>query len=416
MKHDVIVLGAGMVGVSCALHLQRKNLSVAVLDRRAPGLETSFGNAGLIQREAIAPYEMPRGLAFLLSGLLNRRIDVQYHTNAVLRTLGPLWAYFRNSAPQRYRRIAREYETLIALCIETHDELMREADDARALIGATGYLNVFRTELELHEGFAIADERARLGVNHVKLTGAQIAALEPALKTRFAGAVHWTDPLAIKHPGALVQAYARLFERNGGQLAVGDAMTLARNSAGGWQVRADDGTLIEAPRVVIALGPWTTRLTARFGYAPPLFAKRGYHMHYALAGEQPLNNWVMDAEKGYLVCPMQAGLRLTTGAELADVNAPRTPRQLALAESVARQSFPLGERLDAEPWVGARPCMPDMKPVFGRVPGQTDLWCAFGHGHQGFTLGPITGELLAAMMTDAPTRVDVQPFTPTRFA
>jgi len=418
MKHDVIVLGAGMVGVSCALHLQRQNLSVALLDRRAPGLETSFGNAGLIQREAIAPYELPRDLGFLLSGLTNRRIDVQYHLGAVLRTLVPLLAYFRNSAPARYRNISREYETLIALCLETHADLMHEAD-AEALVGATGYLNVFRSERELHKGFKIADERARLGVAHVKLTSAQVAELEPALKTEFAGAVHWTDPLAIKHPGELVQAYARLFERQGGTIALGDAMTLARSNptgtTSGWQVRTEDGNTLEAARVVIALGPWTTKLTARFGYAPPLFAKRGYHMHYAQSGKQPVTHWVMDAEKGYLICPMQAGLRLTTGAELADVDAPRTPRQLALAENVARQTFPLGERLDAAPWVGARPCMPDMKPVFGLVPGQTDLWCAFGHGHQGFTLGPVTGELLAAMMTGKAPRVDVQPFTPARF-
>jgi len=414
MKHDVIVLGAGMVGVSCALHLQRKNLSVAVLDRRAPGLETSFGNAGLIQREAVAPYELPRDLGFLLSGLANRRIDVQYHLGAVLRTLGPLLSYFRNSAPARYRRIAREYETLIALSIDTHAELMRDAD-ASNLVGTTGYLNVFRTERELNKGFDLADQRARLGVAHVKLTAAQVAEMEPALKTEFAGAVHWTDPLAIKHPGELVQAYARLFERQGGQIVLGDATTLTRTPGDGWQVHTHDGNTLQAPRVVVALGPWTTKLTARFGYTPPLFAKRGYHMHYARLGDQPLNNWVMDAEKGYLICPMQAGLRLTTGAELADVDAPRTPRQLALAESVARQTFPLGERLDAVPWVGARPCMPDMKPVFGLVPGQTDMWCAFGHGHQGFTLGPITGELLAAMMTGSTPRVDVQPFTPARF-
>jgi len=136
MKYDVIVLGAGMVGVSCALHLQRKNLSVALLDRRAPGLETSFGNAGLIQRETIAPYQLPRSLAFLLSGLTNRRIDVQYHVSAALRMAGPLWSYFRYSGAARYREVSRDYETLIALSLETHAELMAEAH-AEALVGGT---------------------------------------------------------------------------------------------------------------------------------------------------------------------------------------------------------------------------------------------------------------------------------------
>ncbi|MDP3190888.1 FAD-dependent oxidoreductase, partial [Rhodoferax sp.] len=119
MKHEVLVLGAGMVGVGCALHLQALGKSVALVDRRAPGLETSYGNAGIIQREAIAPYALPRDLRFLLSGAANRRVDVRYHARDAARMLGPLRAYHRNSAPAAYRQIAQEYETLIALSLET---------------------------------------------------------------------------------------------------------------------------------------------------------------------------------------------------------------------------------------------------------------------------------------------------------
>jgi len=414
MKHDVIVLGAGMVGISCALHLQRKGLSVAVLDRRAPGQETSFGNAGMIQRETIAPLEFPRDPAFLFSALWNRRVDVQYHPGAVLRSLKPLLGYWRNSAPARHRQISSEYETLIALSLETHTEFMRQAQ-AKHLIGGTGYVSVFRTERALHKAFKLADAHAARGVQHVKLTPTQLADMEPSLSIPCVGAVHWTDLLAINDPGALVQAYATLFERQGGQVQTGDAMTLRRSAGDTWQVQADDGSVLEGQRVVVALGPWSVELTARFGYAPPMFIKRGYHMHYAPLADRPLHHWIADAQNGYLICPMAQGLRLTTGAELADRDAAPTPRQLAQAEAIAQQVFPLGKRLDARPWVGARPCMPDMKAVFGAVPGQPAMWCNFGHGHQGFTLGPITGELLAALMTGAQPRVNVQPFAPTRF-
>jgi len=232
------------------------------------------------------------------------------------------------------------------------------------------------------------------------------------------GAVHWTDPLAILNPGALVQAYAQLFERQGGAVLPGDALTLTRQNQQGeaWQLKLESGSVIEAAQVVIALGPWSVALTAKFGYRPPMFVKRGYHMHYARLEERPLNHWMLDVEKGYALCPMSAGIRLTTGAELASMDAPPTPKQLAAAEAVARTAFPLGERLEAQPWMGARPCLPDMKPVFGALPGHPNLWCAFGHGHQGFTLGPITGELLAAQMTGANPRVDVTPFSPARWA
>lgn len=415
MTHDIIVLGAGMVGVGCALHLQARGQSVALLDRRAPGLETSYGNAGIIQREAIAPYALPRDLGFLLSGATNQRVDVRYRAGDALRMLGPLWAYYRNSAPDPYRQISREYETLIALSLDTHTQLMRDAG-ADHLVAGQGYLMLYRSERELHEFFQVADERAQAGVHHLKLSGADVAREEPALVGEFAGAVRWTDPVAIRSPGDLVQAYARLFEQRGGAVHLGDAMSLRRSGPQGWQVDTADGRTLTAKQVVVALGPWTLPLTSRFGYSAPMIPKRGYHLHYARLPGKALNSTIIDAEYGYVVAPMKDGLRLTTGAELASVDAPRSTGQIDAAEKIARQSFPLGERVEPVPWMGTRPCMPDMKPVFGAVPSVPGLWCAFGHGHQGFTLGPVTGELLAAMMTGATPRVDVRPFSPARFA
>ncbi|MDR7093744.1 NAD(P)/FAD-dependent oxidoreductase [Hydrogenophaga laconesensis] len=414
MKYDTLVLGAGMVGVSCALHLQSRGRSVALLDRRAPGLETSYGNAGIIQREAIEPYPLPRGLGFLLSALGNQRIDVRYHAGAVLRLIGPLWSYFLNSGGSRYRSVSREYETLIAHSLETHADLMQAAR-AESLVAGQGYLTLFRSASELRDCFRNADQRARAGVQHVKLSGDDVAREEPGLEGRFAGAVRWTDPVAIRSPGDLVQAYARLFNERGGTVHLGDAMTLRRTDDGGWQVDTAQGPSLRADRVVVALGPWTLELTRRFGYTVPLIPKRGYHRHYVPLPGRPLHSTVIDGDHGFVVAPMKDGLRLTTGAELAWPQAPRTPGQVAAAERVARQAFPLGEPVEAEPWMGTRPCLPDMKPVFGPVPAVDRLWCAFGHGHQGFTLGPITGELLAAMMTGEAPRVAVEPFSPARF-
>lgn len=415
MKHDTLVLGAGMVGVSCALHLQARGRSVALLDRRAPGLETSYGNAGIIQREAIEPYALPRGLGFLLSALGNRRIDVRYHAGAVVQLIGPLWSYYLNSGGSRYRTISREYETLISRSLDTHADLMQAAR-AESLVAGQGYLTLFRSTSELRELFRNADQRAQSGVGHLKLSGEDVAREEPGLEGRFAGGVRWTDPVAIRSPGDLVQAYARLFTERGGTVHLGDAMSLRRTDDGGWQVDPAHGPTLRADQAVVALGPWTLDLTQRFGYTVPLIPKRGYHVHCAPLPDRPLRSTVIDGDHGFVVAPMKDGLRLTSGAELAWPKAPRTPGQLAAAERVARRSFPLGQRVEAEPWMGTRPCLPDMKPVFGPVPAVDRLWCAFGHGHQGFTLGPITGELLAAMMIGETPRVDIRPFSPARFS
>ena len=112
---------------------------------------------------------------------------------------------------------------------------------------------------------------------------------------------------------------------------------------------------------------------------------------------------------------MKAGIRLTTGAEFARIHAPPTPVQLDLVEPKARQLFPLGARVDPEPWLGRRPCFPDMLPVIGAVPHQPGLWANFGHHHLGFTLGPITGRLLAEMLTGEPTFTDPAPYRIDRF-
>jgi D-amino-acid dehydrogenase len=138
-------------------------------------------------------------------------------------------------------------------------------------------------------------------------------------------------------------------------------------------------------------------------------------MHYEPQGTARLNHPVLDAEGGYVLAPMARGIRLTTGAEIADLDAPKTPAQLAAVEPVARTLFPLGKRLDDEPWMGRRPCTSDMMPIIGAAKKHAGLWFAFGHAHHGLTLGPITGRLIAEMMTGEETVVDPRPFSVERF-
>ena len=141
-----------------------------------------------------------------------------------------------------------------------------------------------------------------------------------------------------------------------------------------------------------------------------LAVKRGYHMHYRAAGNAGLNRPVMDVERGYILAPMDRGIRLCTGAEFAGREAPKTPVQLDRAEPIARELFPLADRIDDEPWMGRRPCTPDMMPIIGPAPRHSGAFFAFGHAHHGLTLGALTGRLVAEMAAGKPTLVDVSPF------
>ncbi len=411
MQADVVVLGAGMVGVSVAVHLQKRGRQVVLVDRRQPGEETSYGNGGLVQREAVFPHPFPREIAELRRIAKNRSVDVHYHLSSLPGLSGPLFRYWRNSEPGRYAAIARDWFTLIATCLTEHKALAEEAGSTE-LLRPVGFLRAFNDTATMDAELAKAERTRSLGVNSTAVTPAGLSELEPHLSNGFVGGLHWTDPYAVNDPHALTMSYFELFRRLGGEFAIGDAATLRREGAA-WRVTAADGSAVEAAEAVVALGVWSGEVTRRFGYAPPLFGKRGYHLHFKPKGNAGLTRPV--ASNGFLLAPMRAGIRLTTGAEFARPMALPTPVQLARAEPIARRIFPLDEAVEPTPWMGIRPCTPDMMPVIGPAPAEPHLWCAFGHAHQGFTLGPTTGRLLAEMMTGDLPFVDPTPFRAERF-
>lgn len=411
VTHSVLVLGAGMVGTCTALHLRRRGFEVTLVDRRAPGQETSFGNAGLIQRESVEPYAFPRDAGFLLDAALRRGTEVNWHLRGLLQMGAPLFGYWRHSGPAAHARATAAYARLIAHATTEHAPLIAAAN-AEDLVRREGFRFVFRTPRALEE----ATRRARrladdFGIRHQLEDGPALARAEPALTIPLAGSVHWLDPWSVSEPGALVQRYADLFQAEGGHLQIGDAQSL-RAAGAGWSVQGTDGPL-EAAQAVVALGPWSATLVRRLGYRMSLFLKRGYHQHYP--GAAHLGDPVLDAERGYVLAPMRRGLRLTTGAEFAPIDAPPTPIQLARAERAARDLLALGAPLPEPPWLGARPCTSDMLPVMGSAPRHPGLWFNFGHAHQGFTLGPVAGRMVAAMIAGEPTGIDPLPYAPSRF-
>lgn len=410
---DTLVLGAGIVGVCVAIHLQRRGRNVLLVDRREPGRETSYGNAGIIQREAVRPRAFPREVGELFRITRKQGLDTRYDLAAMPGLASPLFQYWWNSAPARYRRIVAEYASIIAHSISEHAPLIAEAG-AEQLIEKKGFLLLFRSAAKRDATFrdAEGDKRA-YGINSEQLDGAALARLEPALRIPMAGALHWTDPWTVRDPGGLVAAYAELFKRLGGTIAIGDAGTL-ESAASGWTVRTAEGVQ-SAADVVLALGPWAAEATRRLGYRLPLFAKRGYHREYAYTADGMLDRPALDAEMGYLLAPMRRGMRLTTGAEFARLDAPGNEHQIDGTEALARELLHLGQRLDAKPWMGARPATPDMKPIIGPAPRHRGLWFAFGHAHQGLTLGAVTGRMLAEMMSGETPFVDAAPFSPARF-
>lgn len=410
---SALVLGAGMAGVSAALHLQRRGWSVALVDRTGPGLETSYGNAGIIQTECVEPHPMPRDLATLFAIATGQTNILRYDLLSLPQHLRPLLSYWWHSAPQRHHKITDAYATIIRTATNEHQVLM-EAAGVTNLAKHDGFRVLHRTEAALEAALNSAEHLKKIyGVAYKSVTPQELLAAEPALKFGGVGGLHWLDPWPVSDPGALVQAYADLFVQSGGTFVSGDAASLQQTSGKGWRVVTDNGPM-EAAHAVVSLGPWSERLMRGFGYDFPMVRKRGYHKHYR--APVTFNLPLMDAANGYLMAPMSRGLRITTGAELTYRHAPATPHQLDRAEELAGDLIELGAPVENAPWLGTRPCMPDMLPVIGEVARHKGLWMHFGHGHQGFTLGPTTGRMLAEMMDGETPFIPAAPFRPERWA
>jgi D-amino-acid dehydrogenase len=408
---DVIVLGAGIVGTSCAVHLAKRGLSVALIERGGVGEGTSYGNTGIITGETLFPPAFPDWRA-LLRVALKRSPQVNYHLGSLPRLAPWLAAFAAASQPLRLIETARVMRPLFARAVAEHETLAVEAGAERYL-SRGGWLKLYRSD----EAFAAQARELELaasyGLDAVPLDRDGALALEPALAGVFRRAVHWTAAVSVSNPLALTRAYAARFAALGGVALSGNARTLHR-ADGHWRVETEAGPL-DAGDVLLALGPWASDVLDPLGVRLPLAVKRGYHRHFRPRGNAALSRPVLDAENGYCLAPMEQGIRLTTGVEFAARDAPPTPVQFARLLPAARQLFPLGEPAEAKTWLGARPCFPDSRPVIGSAPGQRGLWLAFGHAHWGLTLGPSTGRLIAELMTGATPFCDPQPYAAERF-
>jgi D-amino-acid dehydrogenase len=327
----------------------------------------------------------------------------------------PFLRYWRNSEARRALKIAHDRAPLIRRSIADHRELANMAG-ASHLLRPIGWSKVFYTRNKLEHALKDAEAQSRnFGVSFVAMTGREVAEHEPGLNPALAGGLHWPSPVSVSDPYALTMAYLDLFRNRGGTVHKGDARSLESVSSG-WTVATETGP-VTARQVVISMGPWSPLVYQTLGYSLPFFVMRGYHQHFGIKEGGQLDHPVLDAENGYFLVPMRQGVRLTTGAEFARRDAAPNPVQLERALPKARQLFPaLGDALEPEPWVGARPCMPDMMPVIGPAPRHPGAWFAMGHAHHGLTMGPTTGKLLADLITGETPFTDPVPYSVSRFS
>jgi len=388
---DVVVLGAGIVGVSAAIAARQRGLSVILVDRREPGSETSYGNAGILSSGSILPLNKPSLWSALPTYLSNRNAALRWDPAWTIRNLDWVVRFLANAAPSRLRPRAAALHGLIGASLKLHRDWIVKADAAHR-IRETGWLKAWRSD-------ALVDRQA-------------MSALEPSILPVYKVGLLHTQTASVDSPGAVVKAYALMFARSSGEIRQSGIRAIVPDGEG-WRVVLADGAL-SARHVVVALGPWSPDLLWPLGYRVPLAFERGYHREFKPNPARPLQRPIHDAEGSFLMTPMEQGIRVTSGVELTARDAPSSFAQLDQVVPLARGVVEFGDAV-GEPWRGARPTLPDSLPMIGPAPRHPGLWLAFGNQHIGFTTGPATGAAIAAMIGGAQPGFDVSAFAPSRY-
>lgn len=403
------MLGAGIVGVSAAYAARQRGLSVILVDRREPGSETSYGNSGILSSASIFPFNKPSLWAALPTYITNGHPALRWNLAWSIRNADWMMRFLANSLPPYTRPRAVALNGLIRASLKLHREWIVKAG-AGQRIRETGWLKAWRSDAE---ATAKAEHAllAKYGIASEILDRQAISALEPNILPAYKIALLHTQTASVDSPGAVVKAYARMFEGSGGHIRCADIRSIAPQGEA-WRVVLADRE-ISARHVVVALGPWSADLLRPLGYRVPLAFERGYHREFK-PNTARFRRPIHDADGAFIMTPMENGIRVSTGVELTSRDAPSSFAQLNAVVPVARDIAEFGEAV-GEPWRGARPTLPDSLPMIGPAPRHQRLWLAFGHQHIGFTTGTATGAAIAAMISGTEPPFDVAGFSPARY-
>ena len=408
-RTEIAVVGAGVIGLTVALRLLDEGREVVLIDPAEPGAGASYGNAGVIADYAVLPVGTPEVLRRLPALMFDRDSPLAIR-RAALPALAPwLLRFLRQSLPGRARANAAALAALLGRARAGWEALAADLD-AGGLLRRSGCLYLFLDRAEL--GPAAADRRARaaLGVEAELLSASGVAALEPALPPA-AGGLFFPGVASLSDPGLMMRLLAETVAERGARFVSARATGLARDGRGA--VVTGPGLRLAADRVVLAAGAHARALARAAGDAVPLDTERGYHLEWDMEAAL-LSRPVCPAARGFYLSPMAGRLRAAGTVELGGLSAPPSPHRLARIEAGARAVFP-GLGTPARSWMGFRPSLPDSLPVIGPSRGGAEVIHAFGHGHLGVTLAPVTAAIVADLVAGRAPGVPLAAVSPARF-
>lgn len=409
----VAVIGAGIVGVSTAIWLQRDGHDVVLIDRAGPAEGASYGNGGVLASCAIVPVTVP--------GLIARAPRMLFDPN---QPLFLKWGYLPKLAPWLVRylshatapetdRIAAALMPIIGDSLNDHLALA-DGTGAEKWIVPADYLYIYNNRAHFEgDAFGWGLRRAH-GFKWDELDGAAFRNYDPVFDPALGFAVKLKGHGCISDPGRYVKDLAAYLERQGGRVLKADVQDIVRDGGRVTGVRAG-GDTIACDTAVVATGVWSGPLARRLGLRVPLESERGYHIELWEPSFMPRSP-VMVASGKFVATPMDGRLRLAGVVEFGGTEAPPSRAPFELLKRNGTAALPGLKWKEETEWMGHRPAPADSIPVIGEVPGVTGAYTGFGHHHIGLTGGPKTGRLLAQLISGRKPNVDLNAYSPARFA
>lgn len=410
---DVLVIGAGSVGMAIALRLQREGRQVTVIDRSGVAAEASRGNAGAMAFTDIMPLASPGILRKAPRWLLDPLGPLSIAPAYLPRIAPWLFHFWRASFPERVKASAAAQAALMDLSIVETDAMLTAAG-VTAMLRSDGVLHLYESEAELAASQPGWQARADHGIAFTHLHGPPaIAELQPGLSPTLVAATFLPAWKTVTDPLLLTLALARRFVELGGRLRRGEALGL-EPVAGGVIVPLAGTQRMTAQRVVVAAGAWSHRLARTLGERIPLETERGYNTTLPVSAFD-LKRQLTFGGHGFVVTPLACGVRVGGAVELAGLDARPNFRRSEVLLAKAKRFMPGLATEGGTQWMGFRPSLPDSLPAIGAAARDARVTYAFGHGHLGLTQAAATARLVADLLAGRPSALDLTPFRPQRF-
>ena len=409
---DVIVIGAGIVGVCCASYLQRHGKKVTLIERDAPGEGCSLGNSGGFGIGLVAPLATPGLLLRLPRLLFDPRQPLVIAPGQLTKLLPWFTRFLAASRPKRVMEIASARSQLSTHAFAALNPLL-EGAGAETLVRRDGMLFVYETRRSLERAGYSLEIARHFGVKFQEIDGNEVRELEPALGPNVQHGVRFPDNGHTTNPLRLTRALAHHFVTNGGSILTEHVNSIQMLDDGKPNVETNTGCHT-SDAVVLAAGAWSGRIAASLNYNVPLAAERGYHAMIGSPGVS-LQSPVTLSDRNVVLTPMEEGLRITGISEFGSLNAPPNEEHARRIAGQAQMFLPRLQISEMTQWMGPRPSTPDSLPFIGSVPNYPNIYFAFGHGHMGLAWAAITGKVIAEMICNQTPSLRCGAYRPNRF-